>query len=139
MSEFLIETADKSDKKAIQRFYKQQRYSARFLGDDATYLVRDNQDIIASVIISFKDSHSFLHALVVDNNHRGQGIAQSLLAKAAEQHPQLYCFCGNELMSFYQKQHFAVIEGSLLPDELRQRYLAYRKKHELIALYLNSN
>lgn len=139
MSDFLIETADKSDKKAIQRFYKQQRYSARFLGDDVTYLVRDNQDIIASVIISFKDSHPFLHALVVDNNHRGQGIAQSLLAKAAEQHPKLYCFCEEELVSFYQKQRFAVIEGSLLPDDLRQRYLAYRKKHKLIVLHLNNH
>lgn len=134
MSDFVIETADKSDKKAIQRFYKQQRYSARFLGDDVTYLVRDNQDIIASVIISFKDSHPFLHALVVAECWQHQGLATKLLIECQKHCPRLICFCAPELSPFYTKNGFAVVSLIDLPEELQLRFNAYRKNHELVPM-----
>ncbi|TKB45122.1 GNAT family N-acetyltransferase [Thalassotalea mangrovi] len=135
---YSIETANKSDKKSIQRFYKQQSYSARFLGADVTYLVRENREIIASAIVSFQNSYPFLHALVVDKNFQGRGIAKTLLAKAKVHHPQLYCFCKNDLASFYQKKQFVIIDDASLPEELRQRYLAYGKKQQLVAMYYNN-
>ena len=44
--------ANKADKKSILRFYKDNHYSARFIGYDSCYLIKENDNIIASVIIS---------------------------------------------------------------------------------------
>lgn len=44
--------AKRSDKKSILRFYKENNYSARFIGFDSCYLIKAQDKIIASVIIS---------------------------------------------------------------------------------------
>ena len=44
--------ARKSDKKSILRFYKKYNYSARFIGFDTCYVIKENHNIVASVIIS---------------------------------------------------------------------------------------
>lgn len=128
-----IAAAEKSDKKAILRFYRQQRYSARFLGDDVTYIARRDEQIIAAVIMSYKSSTPFLHAMLVCKTQRCQGIAQALLALLLPQFPELYCFCENDLAPFYQKFGFHQIQSNTLPHELRARFIAYQKKHALIA------
>lgn len=44
--------AKKNDKKSILRFYKENHYPARFIGFDHCYLIKVDDNIIASVIIS---------------------------------------------------------------------------------------
>ncbi len=124
-----IELATKSDQKDIQRFYKQQNYSARFLGFDSCYLIRSNNRIIATVIVSqLSECHkqSLIHALVVDKNQLHQGFATLLLTYAAKHHKNLICFADNSLSMLYNKAGFIEINYNVLSEQLNIRYQQYR-------------
>ena len=95
-----IVRADKTDKKAIQGFYKQQHYSAGFIGYDRTYLIKQQQQIIASVILSritVDNPHELLHALVVDKVFQHQGLASRLLRYVKQNHATFSCFANAKL------------------------------------------
>ncbi|KGJ99035.1 GNAT family N-acetyltransferase [Thalassotalea sp. ND16A] len=124
--------ADKTNKKAIKRFYKNNHYSASFMGDDACYFITedsaDNTNIIAGVIISYQQSTPFLHALVVTKEYRGKGLSTLLLNHCQQQINLIYCFANNSLCRLYQQQGFASIAANQLPESLKVRLLNYQQK-----------
>ncbi len=64
------------------RFYKSQQYSARFIGKDHCYIVKLNNKIVASVILSAGQvcgDYWLLHGLVIDKVMRGKKIASVIL------------------------------------------------------------
>lgn len=152
----------KADKKAILRFYKDNHYSARFIGFDDCYLIKVDNNIIASVIISqgnksqqidttsevtsidttqdlIQDKPQYLlHALLVAPDYQKQGYAVQLLKYAIMHHQPLICFAHASLNRLYLKNGFILIADNLLSKclspALYNRFLLYSKhKHELKA------
>jgi GNAT superfamily N-acetyltransferase len=139
----LVIIAQKSDKKAILRFYKSQHYSASFLGYDSCYFLKNNEEIIASVIISKiaqHHQHYFLHALVVKQQYQRQGLASQLLQYAQRQHLPLICFSTEKLLPFYLKNSLIKLQSdkivSNLPEHLHMRYKRYLKKQPQLNVFL---
>ena len=133
----------KADKKEIKRFYKQQHYSAKFMGLDQCYIVEDNNHIIASVIISQLTENNqqyFLHALVVNTCYQKQGLATKLLKYSTnhnaitEKPDSIVCFCSVDIISLYQKSGFKVLSQKALNHTLFSRYLLYRKKQHNLTI-----
>jgi len=140
----LVSLAGKSDKKAVLRFYKNNHVSARFKGLDSTYIVKENNQIIASVIVSqitINNTQCLLHGLVVESNYRKQGLAKLLLKTCKVNHRPLVLFAAKDLASFYQQQGFNLIppvqvEDALTP-ELLPRYLKYKAKQSSLSVFLS--
>ena len=159
---YSVIVAKKADKKSILRFYKANHYPARFIGFDHCYLIKVDDNIIASVIISqgnnsqqlnptsenvSNSSHLdlcqnkpayFLHALLVAPNYRGLGYAEHLLAHAIMIHQPLVCFAQESLRRFYLNNGFTYIADNLLSQclshDLYNRFQQYSKtKAELKA------
>ena len=137
-----IVQATKTDKKAVLRFYKSQRYSARFLGGDHCYLIKKQDVIIASVIVSTIQSNNrqcFLHALVVEKAFQHQGLASLLIQHCQTMHCPIVCFCLPQLSVLYTHYDFKLLSSkainSLLCADLLQRFKRYQaKQSELVAL-----
>ncbi len=125
-----IYLADKTDKKAIKRFYKQQNYSASFMGDDSCFYHQKNQQIVAALIISFQQTSPFLHALVVAKGNQGQGLAKQLITHVQQQVSAISCFCQPQLISFYQQQGFVIIQAEQLPTSLQPLFNAYQQQQQ---------
>lgn len=150
---YQIGLAKKSDKKSILRFYKTNHYSARFIGFDNCYLIKNNEEIIASVIISRCDvdresivnlankSQYFLHALVVAPAYRGAGLASMLIQSVLPRYHPLVCFAQDSLSTLYLKQGFSALESThikqvLLPA-LFNRYCQYLSKESSLTVFSN--
>ncbi|MDG1752288.1 MAG: GNAT family N-acetyltransferase [Thalassotalea sp.] len=141
-----IVKAEKSDKKAILRFYKAQHYSASFIGYDHCYFLRDKQTIIAAMIVSkiaLQHHHYFLHALVVDKQYQQQGIATKLLQLALQKHQPLICFANESLSAFYTKSNMVKLTNSQmtksLPEHLLLRFEVYRNKQPQLKVFKSVN
>lgn len=139
-----IYKAEKSDKKAIVRFYKAQHYSASFLGFDQVYYIKEKQQIIAAMIVSKinpQHNHHFLHALVVDKLFQQQGIASKLLQFALTYHQPLVCFANENLSSFYIKNCLLKLTNDQIavevPEHLLLRFESYRKKHSQLKVFIS--
>ena len=128
----VISKASKSDKKSLMRFYKQQSYSARLLGYDNAYLMKNSGEIIGAVIISGLEESNpqlFLHALVIKKEFRQKRLASELIKHALFQHAsqQIVCFADESLTHFYQINCFSQITEHQLLQPLLRRYLSYRR------------
>lgn len=159
---YSVIVAKKADKKSILRFYKANHYSARFIGFDHCYFIKEDDNIIACVIISQGNNSRqvnpssenasnssyldlcqnkpayFLHALLVAPNYRRRRYAEHLLAHAIMNHQPLVCFAQESLRSFYLNNGFSHIADNLLslclPHDLYSRFQQYSKtKPELQA------
>ncbi|WP_206486405.1 GNAT family N-acetyltransferase [Thalassotalea sp. G2M2-11] len=136
--------ADKTDKKSVLRFYKQQHYSARYLGFDHVYIIEYDNNIIAAVMVSNIKPNanvSLLHALVVDKAYQRQGLATKLLQHVFKHHGTIICFAQPFLAPLYQSVAMATltlaqIEQQLSP-ELYLRYLAYKKSQPKLQVFQN--
>jgi len=137
---YQIIKAEKTDKKDIKRFYRQQNYSAGFLGLDHCYLVRFEQKIIASVIVSQitpENNQHLLHALVVDGQYRQKGLASTLLRHAIKLYQPLVCFAGADLATLYTQAGFKRAESNDLSQTLNLRFQAYRKKINDLMIFIH--
>lgn len=151
-SSYTIVKALKSDKKDILRFYKLQQYSARFIGQDHCYIIKDDNKVIASVLISAGQQGSkfwLLHALVVEKPMHGNKLA-SLLIQAVIKHnfhneglSKIICFADVKLQQLYLKNNFIkyneIHQIAKLPDEFQQRLARYQTKNKNLACYFFSN
>ena len=137
---YQIIKAEKADKKDIKRFYRQQNYSAGFLGLDHCYLVRFQQKIIAAVIVSQikpeNDQH-FLHALMVDGQHRQKHLASALLHHTIKHHQPLVCFSGSSLATLYTQMGFKLAKPCDLTQTLNLRFQAYCKKINDLLIFIH--
>jgi GNAT superfamily N-acetyltransferase len=140
-----INTAAKSDKKDLLRFYKAQHYSASFIGYDQCYFIKINNTIMAAVMVSKiaeHHQHYFLHALVVDNKFQHQGIASLLLKHVNERHQPLLCFANAPLEAFYTKNDFVKLLPSayetMLPQHLFLRFNGYKKKQSQLQVFIST-
>lgn len=132
--------AAKSDKKSILRFYKSQNYSARFLGYDHCYFVKQNGSIIASVIVSQlaeNHSQSLIHALVVKEGLRHQGLATKLIKHCTANHTNLVCFALDKLSPLYLKSGFKLASNSELTEQLSIRFNSYQQKQASMQIFIH--
>ena len=138
--------ATKSDKSAIKCFYKEQCYSARFIGHDFGYLLHQDQTIIGSALISTitaASTQALLHGLVVAKDYQQRGLGSQLLDFALGQYQllgqcpkTLIAFCQPELLSLYQKHGFLETDSNKLNHLLAPRFSSYQKKQpELLIVY----
>jgi len=139
-----ISLAEKSDKKDILRFYKAQHYSARFLGFDRCYFIKINDDIIASVMVSYiieNSEISLLHALVVNQTWQHQGLASQLISHVTKIHPSIVCFADEKLTNLYIKNQMVSIEENQfkhsLPEHLFVRFKSYQQKLPQLKVFRN--
>jgi GNAT superfamily N-acetyltransferase len=138
-SNFLVQVADKSDKKTIKQFYKQQHYSASFMGFDTVYFIKHNETIIACVIVSqlkLYNSQYFLHALVVDKQYRKQGIATRLLNSHHINAQQIICFAGKELSMLYKNANYDLASSKQLNETNLLRYQQYQKSKPNLQVFI---
>ena len=153
-STYTVVKATKADKKDILRSYKNQRYSASYIGQDHCYIVKINNHIIASAIVSggqISDNFWLLHALVTDRAEQGKSIASLILQTIINdenentkvRYEKIICFVDSELQQFYIKNHFSKYntkgEISNLPVEFKQRLTRYREKQHNLHCYLYSH
>lgn len=134
-----ITKANKSDKKEILRFYKQQHYSARFLGFDQAYYIKKNEAIIACVItskITEYNHQTFLHALVIDKDYFHQKLASRLLKYCVRQHPTLICFADISLAPLYLQNGFVPTSTKNLSEILQQRFNSYSFKNKQLQAFI---
>jgi len=127
---YTVVTAKKQDKKAIKRFYKQQKYSANFIGFDHCYFIKSSDTIIGSVIISFIESNNqqaFLHALVIDKQFQKQGLATQLVKNIECNYSSVTCFSNSNMASFYQKLGFQVTNSKTISPIIEKRFIQYRR------------
>jgi len=135
---FEITQAAKTDKKAVKHFFKQQKFSAGFIGLDHCYYVKSAGDIVAAVIISqIKPNLNqlLLHGLVVDKKFRLKGVASRILTFLKQKYKLLICFADKDLVSFYQDNDFHLICISELNDELSGRYKQYQLKNNQLLIF----
>jgi GNAT superfamily N-acetyltransferase len=159
--------AKKSDKKSILRFYKENHYPARFIGFDHCYLIKVDDNIIASVISSQgnksqliqasaeHDSNNsylnlppnktpyLLHALLVAPSYRRLGYAEHLLSHAIINHQPLICFAQEFLKKLYLNNGFIHIEDNLfsqcLPADFYSRFQQYSKNKPELRAFVHQN
>ena len=151
MSLYTVVKSTKLDKKDIMRFYKTQRYSASYIGQDQCYLVKCDNFIIASAIVSAGQGNGdfwLLHGLVVDIQQRGKSIAslilQTIIAEVKEskqvKFAQIICFADHALRPLYQSNQFISYNTSKnlaqLPLEFKQRLLGYREKQQSLHCFI---
>ena len=150
-SPYKVVEALKSDKKDIMRFYKSQQYSASFIGHDHCYIVKFDNKIVASVILSAGQAcgdYWLLHGLVIDKVMRGKKIASVILqAIINSEHlgskfKKIICFADVALQGLYNKNLFVTYNSNdeieTLPQELKQRLKRYQSKQPNLHCYLYS-
>jgi len=139
INKVLIQTADKSDKKAIKLFYKQQHYSASFMGLDTVYFIKHENNIIASVIVSLLKKHNtqyFLHALVVDKKHRNHGLATELLNYCDIIGQDIICFAAKSLDGLYLRAGYNLACPKQLNETNLLRYHQYQKSKPSLQVFI---
>jgi hypothetical protein len=144
---YRVVKAVKTDKKDILRFYKNQQYAASFIGHDQCYIVKIDQCIIASVIISAGQNPGnfwLLHGLVTDKAQRGKNIASFILhaivsdknERKQARYKNIICFADKALKAFYSSNHFILYNTSediaQLPVEFKQRLIRYRERNKYL-------
>lgn len=141
-NQFTIELATKANKKAILRFYKQQRYSARFIGLDYCYIIQHHKVIIASVIVSklTQDNPQYLmHALVVTQEFRQKSLASYLIQHVAAIHQPIVCFAKQELASLYLKNNMRKLCDKQIETQLgstlKPRFNTYKQKESTLTAF----
>jgi GNAT superfamily N-acetyltransferase len=134
--------ATKSDKKAILRFYNSQHYSARFIGYDHCYFMKDDQIIVAAMIVSkiaHQHRHYFLHALVVAEQFQKQGVASQLIQAALKLHQPLICFADESLSALYTQNNWVKLTDEQIyfnvPEHLLLRFKAYQNKQSQLKVF----
>ena len=136
---FEFQLAEKSQKKDIQRFYRQHNYSAGFMGLDSCYLVKANKQIIACVIHSQlfeKNSQDLLHALLVSPNFRQQKIASRLINYSCTFHGHTVCFAEQTLAPLYLSLAFKPGKVEQLTTALANRYQQYLKSKPKLTIFI---
>ncbi|MFT5814597.1 MAG: N-acetylglutamate synthase-like GNAT family acetyltransferase [Psychroserpens sp.] len=151
-SAYNVVKATKVDKKNIIRFYKNQQYSASYIGKDQCYIVKVNNIIIACAIISGgkkNDGFWLLHGLVIDKVQRGKSIAslilQTIITDKDEftylRYEQIICFADIGFQAFYQSNNFISYNTSentaQLPTEFKQRFNRYREKQKNLHCFIS--
>ncbi|MFT7431628.1 MAG: hypothetical protein ACI971_002094 [Colwellia sp.] len=146
-SPYAVIKAVKTDKKDILRFYKSQQYAASFIGHDQCYIVKVDQCIVASVIISAGQNPRncwLLHGLVIDKAQRGKNIASLILhtivsdknKREKARYKNIICFADVALKAFYSLNHFILYNTcddiARLPVEFKQRLIRYREKQKYL-------
>ncbi len=133
-----IVKAEKSDKKPLKRFYKQQGYPASFIGADKSYFIKDNSgNFIAAVILSRVSDVEFLHALCVDKQFRKQKLASKLLKYCHSQYANILCFADAKLEPLYLKNGFRQVNQEAIPSDLKNRWLSYLAKSIQLRIFTN--
>lgn len=138
-NKFLIKTAVKSDKKTIKLFYKQQHYSANFMGLDTVYFIKYEGDIIASVIVSLmkkNNSQYLLHALVVDKKYRNQGLATQLINYCDVNGQDIICFAISSIGKIYLNAGYHLGCSKQLNETNLLRYQQYQKSKPSLQVFI---
>lgn len=136
LAHMIISQITKSDKKNVIRFYKREGYSARFIGHDTGFIFNnEQQQIVASVIVSSIEQENLLHALVTQKEQQRHGIASELITHCKSKFDQLVCFADLGLASLYCSHGFVIGTENQLNSQLLKRWQSYQKKNPKLTIF----
>lgn len=124
-----IEQIDRIHFPLVKKFYQAFYPSGKPNKADPIWVLKHGQKILSAVRFKQLEQVQLLTAMVTEPNHRGQGLAQQLLAQLADVIATVdcYCFALPYLEGFYQQHGFHSIHPETLPLALYQRFQAYSK------------
>ena len=142
LSKFTIQKLNKDRKKDIKSFYKENSYSASFIGYDHAYILTLEDKIIGAVIISYQSEnnrYALLHGLFIEPSFRNKGCANLLIKNVIREHKHIICFAERELECIYISNGFFEEKSDKLPSYLIKRYESYVKKSTRLSIFINND
>ena len=122
----------------VKKFYQAYYPSGKPNKSEPLWVIKQGPTILVAVLLKPFVECQLITGLVTHPEHRQQGHASHLLKALNHEFEQLPCFCLNqpELMPFYQKHNFVLVEDEqALPDDIQGRLRRYRvKQPELVAM-----
>ena len=142
MSAYLIDELPVIQYPLVNRFYRQESYSAKAGRCDTVFVVRYQHQIVAAVIlVSYPQQRYFMRAMVVGESFRGQGVGtlllrhiQPWLVRLLSQGGHCYCFPFAGLQTFYEQGGFHLCSVTQLPESLQGAYCRYSQHRSLLIM-----
>ena len=114
------------------KFYRSQRSAMRTRAAHQVWVAEDTQ-IIAALCLQPMVQGPWLTSLLVDAEHRSQGVARALIHRALHSvDTPVWLFCHPDLELFYGRLGFKPCESP--PEPLAERLQRYRLKKTLNVL-----
>ena len=150
MNTMNFERVNQSHKKLIKQFYKQEKYSASYMGLDHVFIAQVEQETVGAIIISQiskANNQYLLHGFVIKQCYRKAGIGKELhhyaiasLAKDKNYNKKqnlnsIICFADECLSNFYIKLGYKSDTLENLNNTLTPRYNAYKKRQNQLTIF----
>ena len=122
------------------KFIRQHGFRGRVRSDDQCIVMRNQKEgIIALAVLRSFGEQDFLTAVSVAPDYQGQGLAKQLLSNMSSRFAtNTYTFSLNHLVELYAYYGFQMVTEDDLPDEIRSRFVAYRKQGRQITAMVYS-
>jgi hypothetical protein len=129
-SRYRFERLDSELFPLAKQFYKRARYHSHVGRKDEIYVIRDklsDQQIVAAVRLVCLDQHLMLRSMVVLPNQQRSGIGRLFLRELKPMIAQRECWCFpfEWLTGFYGLVDFKLIEPTMCPIIIKQKYQQY--------------
>ncbi len=119
-------TIDPIQTPLVNKLYKDYYPAGKANKSDRIWIVKDHTTWVGSVKYRDYDEFTFMSAMLIVPDRRGQGIAQQLLTQSLINNKvNIYCFAYSYLENLYRNAGFKVIESTHLPASLKQRFERY--------------
>lgn len=122
----------------VKKFYQAYYPSGKPNKSEPLWVIKQGPTILAAVRLKPFVDCQLMTGLVTHPEHRQQGHASRLLKALSQEFKHPPCFCLNqpELIPFYQKHDFVLVEDEqALPDDIQGRLRRYRvKQPELVTM-----
>lgn len=133
MSTLRIEILDPVKLPLVTRLYKQHYPSAKAKKDELVIVGYAEQNMVSVVRFRTIEHYRLLTGMLVVPELRDKGLAHQLMAYCQEHvlADRDFCFAYQHLEGFYTQHGFNSVEGTALPNSLKQlfqRYCASGKK-----------
>ena len=110
-----------------KKFYKSARYPSNIGRKDEVYVIRHNNNIIATLKLVILDQYLVLRSMVVSPLYRRSGVGSFMLHHLAVQLEtrECWCFPFDGLEKFYGSIGFKICLPDDSPNIIHQKYLQY--------------
>ena len=116
----------------LNKFYRQHGSPMRASGEGQLWVARRDELLAGMSLTAVAQGH-WLTGLFVAPQHRGQGLAQRLVAQALGPiEGPVWLFCHPDLQALYQRMGFS--SWPCLPQALADRLAGYSRSKSLVAM-----
>ena len=119
----------------VNKFYNAHSVRGRANKQDAVWVAKEQQHIVAAARVRYFGSTAFLCGVFVAPKKRQQGVASALIQSIHQAHPPpIFTFIYEHLQPLYQGLGYQK-HTDVLVDELQLRLDAYRRQGRNISPY----